>query len=107
MIKVIIESPFAGDTDRNILYARRLVADCLQRNEAPIASHLLYTQPGILDDTKPDERKLGIKAGLVWGASADLTVVGNDYGMTKGMIQGVKRANAEGRLVEFRSIGKN
>ena len=47
---VIIESPFAGDVDKNIEYARKCVRDSLNRGEAPSASHLLYTQPGILDD---------------------------------------------------------
>src|SRR4029077_21043205 len=30
----------------------------------PFASHLLDTQPGVLDDQVPDERRLGIAAGL-------------------------------------------
>ena len=37
--------------------------DCLLRGEVPFASHLFYTQPGILDDNKPDERVFGIMAG--------------------------------------------
>ena len=41
-------------------YARACVADCLRRGEAPIASHLLYTQPGVLDDDVPEERAQGI-----------------------------------------------
>ena len=36
---VIVESPFAGDTERNIRYARACLADCLRRGEAPFASH--------------------------------------------------------------------
>lgn len=50
MIKVILESPYAGEIDRNIRYARACVRDSLLRGESPIASHLLYTQSGILDD---------------------------------------------------------
>jgi hypothetical protein len=38
--------------------------------EAPIASHLLYTQPGVLRDEIPEERRHGIDAGLAWGAVA-------------------------------------
>jgi hypothetical protein len=38
----------------------------LLRGESPIASHLLYTQPGILKDDVPEERPLGIEAGLAW-----------------------------------------
>lgn len=63
---VIVESPFAGDLPKNIAYARAAVRDSLARGEAPIASHLLYTQPGILDDDIPAERQWGIDAGLAW-----------------------------------------
>ncbi len=65
--KVLVESPFKGDDERNIEYARACLHDCFLRKEAPFASHLLYTQPGVLDDNVPDERELGIEAGLVWG----------------------------------------
>lgn len=108
MTRVIIESPYAGDVDRNVTYARRLIHDCLvNQNEAPIASHLLYTQPGILDDNKPDERALGIEAGLEWGHVAQLTIVGTDYGITEGMKHGMARASREGRRIIYRKIGVN
>src|SRR3546814_12910998 len=64
---VIIESPYAGDVEENTRYARACLQDCLRRGEAPFASHLLYTQPGILDDRVPDERELGLEAGRRWG----------------------------------------
>ena len=51
MKKVIIESPFAGDTETNIKYARECLRDSIFRGEAPLASHVLYTQDGVLDDT--------------------------------------------------------
>lgn len=54
---VIIESPFAGDVEKNTRYARACVRDSLLRGEAPIASHLLYTQGGILNDDVPAERQ--------------------------------------------------
>ena len=54
---VIIESPYAGDIEKNVEYARACVRDSLSRGEAPIASHLLYTQPGILKDEIPSERQ--------------------------------------------------
>ena len=70
MKRVIIESPYAGDVERNLRYARAAMKDCLHRGEAPYASHLLYTQEGVLDDDVPGERKLGISAGLSWGKIA-------------------------------------
>jgi hypothetical protein len=64
MRRVILESPFAGDVERNVRYARACVRDSLLRGEAPIASHLLYTQPGVLNDDIEAERQHGIDAGL-------------------------------------------
>lgn len=83
---VIIESPYAGDIERNVAYARACVADSLRRGEAPIASHLLYTQPGILNDDDPAERALGIAAGLAWRSVAQFTLFYTDLGWSKGML---------------------
>lgn len=104
MRRVILESPYAGDVERNVEYARACLRDSLMRGEAPIASHLLYTQPGVLDDDMPAERKLGIEAGLAWGVSADATVVYVDHGYSTGMMEGVKRAYLERRTVEVRTL---
>ncbi len=104
---VIIESPYAGEVERNILYARRAMHDALRRGEAPIASHLLYTQPNVLDDNKPEERKLGIAAGLAWMKVADASIFYADYGISKGMEAAFEKANAEGQVIEFRYIGIN
>lgn len=101
---VIIESPFAGDTERNLAYLRAAMRDCLLRGEAPYASHALYTQPGVLDDEIPDERTLGIEAGLRWGEKASATVVYFDLGISRGMKQGIERARLEGRTIEYRSL---
>lgn len=106
-VRVLIESPFAGDWPQNLAYARRAVADSLSRGEAPFASHLLYTQPGILDDNDPAERAQGIEAGLEWGRAAALTAVYVDLGVSPGMREGILRADAQGRPVEFRVIGRD
>lgn len=102
---VIIESPYAGeDIKENICYARAAVRDSLLRGEAPIASHLLYTQDGILDDTIESERRHGILAGLAWGRVSDKSVIYIDKGISKGMQYGIDRAISEGRELEFRSL---
>ena len=107
MKRVILESPYAGDIIRNTNYARACLRDCLLRGETPFASHLLYTQPGVLDDQVQEERKLGIDAGLAWGKVAEATVVYTDYGISSGMKYGIARAKKEGRLVEYRQIFRN
>lgn len=101
---VIVESPYAGDIERNVRYARAAIADCLARGEAPFASHLLYTQPGVLRDELLAERRLGIEAGLAWATVADATVVYVDLGTTPGMELGIERARSLGIPVEFRRL---
>lgn len=101
---VILESPFAGDVDKNIEYARQCMKDCLIRGEAPMVSHLLYTQ--CLDDDIPEERELGIEAGLAFRSVINKTVVYTDLGISKGMEYGIKDAVNNGRQVEYRSIKK-
>ncbi len=102
---VLIESPFSGDVDTNIKYARACMRDSLLRGEYPFVMHLLYTQEGILDDDIPTERTLGIEAGLAWGKQARKTVVYTDLGITPGMEMGIQRAREEGREIEYRELG--
>ena len=102
---VVVESPYAGDVERNLSYLRACLADCLRRNEAPIASHALYTQPGVLDDTKPEERKKGMLAGWAWHRVADTIVVYTDLGVTPGMRDGRDHARELGKLIEVRELG--
>lgn len=102
---VIIESPYAGDVERNVRYARAAMADSIVRGEAPFASHLLYTQPGILRDEIPDERLRGIEAGFAWGAHAELVAVYTDLGISRGMELGMQAARARGTPIEHRLLG--
>ena len=99
---VIIETPYSGDVDGNIAYARACLLDSLRRGEAPIASHLLHTQ--VLDDMRPDERSLGIEAGLAWYRVATKCVVYSDRGISAGMTMGIDRAMQHDVAVEYRSI---
>lgn len=88
---VILESPFTGkDKDRNLTYARCAMKDCLNRGEAPLASHLLYTQPYLLDDNVKEERAKGISAGFAWGKYADCVVVYTDLGISGGMVAAIE-----------------
>lgn len=110
MTLVLLESPYGSDdpavVEENVAYARRCMRDCFRRGEQPFASHLLYTQPGVLDDRNPEERKQGIEAGLAWGQHAELTVVYTDRGITEGMEKGVRRAKIQRRPVEYRKLDR-
>lgn len=105
---VILESPYAGadqaEIARNVAFARACVRDSLNRGEAPIASHLLYTQPGVLRDEVPDERLWGIEAGLAWRRVAEASVVYTDFGLSAGMRKGMESALLSGLPVEKRQL---
>lgn len=105
--RVIIESPYAGDIDRNAVYARECLRDSLQRGEAPLASHLLYTQPGVLRDEVPNEREQGIAAGLAWLRAADAMVIYQDLDISPGMKAAMAEAEKLGVPIELRSCRPN
>lgn len=115
---VVVESPFATNKitlatglefealeHENVAYARACLHDCLVNyGQAPFASHLLYTQEGILDDTLPDERRLGIEAGLEIGRSAKKRIFYVDRGFSSGMKWGFQFAQEIGQLCEIRQL---
>jgi hypothetical protein len=90
MIPVILESPYSGrlpaDILANVAYARKCVRDSLLRGEAPLASHLLYPQPGIFRDEIPSERRHGIAAGYAWALRSDYICYYVDRGWSPGML---------------------
>lgn len=108
MIRVLLESPYRNndpaEVQANIDYARKCVRDSVLRGEAPIASHLLFTQPGVLNDNVSDERALGIEAGLAWMSYADKMVVYCDRGVSDGMREAMRRAQHSGLEVELREL---
>lgn len=110
--RVILESPFAGkgdtpeaieaDRKMNVKYARAAMQHALSRGEAPMVSHLLYTQ--CLNDDNEFERDLGIHAGLAWGEVCEKTVVYVDRGISRGMQLGIDTATTLGRQIETRKV---
>jgi len=103
-MRVILESPYAGDVTRNVAYARAALRDSLLRGEAPIASHLLYTLEGVLDDTIPEERQLGIRAGLDWSLKADKVVFYLDHGWSPGMHLALAWHRGFHKTIEYRYL---
>jgi len=102
---VVIESPYAGEVERNVKYARRCLLDSLERGEAPFAGHLLYTQ--VLDDTDPEQRAKGIAAHCSWIKWCPQVIVYVDYGISAGMQQAIDLADRWGTPITRRFIGKN
>jgi len=89
------------------------MVDCLRRDEAPYASHLLYAHVDVLDDTKPEERTLGMSAGFAWGAWAEVCAVYEDINIVEGtlyssgMLAGIDRAKAAGVPVQVRRLSED
>jgi len=98
---VVLESPFAGDTDRNMEYLSACMCDCLRRGEAPIASHRLY--PGLVDGIGMG-RRIGIEAGFIWGMHAKYTVAYVDFGISGGMRHAIDFYTRCGMKVYYRTL---
>jgi len=82
--RVIIESPYSGEIERNKAYLRVCMLDSIAKGEAPCASHKLY--PDVLNDDDPDERRLGIELGFAWLQVASLVAFYTDLGWSPGMV---------------------
>lgn len=113
---VVLESPCAGrppmwlpwwlrwvverwQRRSNLRYAVRCMHDSLTRDEAPFASHLLYTWPGLLRDHRIRERAVGLYCGFAWGARASARVVYCDRGISEGMRLGITQRPREQPVV--------
>lgn len=106
MRRVFIESPYQGDVERNLRYLRACLRDSLLRGEAPFASHGLYTQPGVLDDHDPEQRRLGIEAGFAWWWGTEAVVFYEDLGWSPGMKAALELAAKRCEDTEVRRIGR-
>jgi len=105
---VAVESPYQSDDGNpieKIEYARACMNYCLHRGVAPFASHLLYTQPGVLDDQDAEERALGMEAGFLWANHADARWVFTDLGISNGMREGLHKAEVLGQPVCHFTLG--
>jgi hypothetical protein len=102
MKRVIIESPFAGDIERNKAYAFQAALDALSRGESPFSSHIFY--PQFLDELDLTQRNLGIAAGFAWWESADLIAFYTDLGWSPGMCKARERCVTLSKQFEIRSV---
>jgi len=108
MKRVVVESPYKGNIPVNEIYGEFCMHDCLvNHDEAPYASHLLYTRTWVLRDDVPEERKLGIEAGFVWRDVAEQSNFYVDLGLTEGMDLGIDDCNEKGKPYELRSLPDN
>lgn len=105
-LRVYIESPFASiESDLFELYKNYVhlaIRDCIERGEAPFASHAFYTN--YLDDSQREQRVQGMEMGQSWAEVSGLIAVYEDYGISKGMHWGMSLARQRGQKIEHRSI---
>lgn len=100
---VYVASPYRGDVAFHEDYARAAMQDCLARRESPLVPHLLY--PQVLDDAWPDERQLGMQAGLAWLRRVDGVALYVDLGISRGMRLERLYAERLGVPIEERRLG--
>lgn len=55
-------SPCRGDYEKNIIKAQEYCREAMNDGLLPLAPHVYFTQ--FVDDSNPEERKLGLRCGL-------------------------------------------
>jgi hypothetical protein len=101
---VVIISPYSGDVEANVAYARACLFDSVMQDEAPFASHLLYTQ--VLNDHEPEHRSRGMAAGRQIMRRADLAAVYMDRGKSEGMRKDIEYARRHKIPIEERWLSR-
>lgn len=84
-------------------YALRATKDSLGKNEAPLASHLFYSE--VLNVRNPIERDIGLQSQLTWLKAADIVAVYLDFGITPAMQVAINAAVLKNKRIEYRTIG--
>ena len=100
-----IASPFRGERERNLAYARRALLASIRRGETPVVPHLLY--PQVLDDDDPAQREQGIAIANTLLRQCSIFAAYYDYGVSPGMKAEYNLALAGDLMIEFRNIGQN
>lgn len=97
---VYICSPYAGDIENNVRFAKTACRYAMRRGCAPVAVHLLY--PQIMNDAVPSERKAGIRMGLrVLVSCEELWVCGDT--ISHGMSCEITKAGRLGITIRYLS----
>ena len=101
---IYVASPYAGDVEKNVDYAKQACRTVMESGNAFFAPHLLY--PAILDDMVPEERQLGIEMGLTMLSRCDeLWAFGSR--ISAGMQAEIEEADRLGIPVRRMEIAKN
>jgi len=99
MKRVFICSPFASDPYNNVKRALMYCREAVLQGYAPYAPHAYL--PQALDDTKPSERFLGMRAGLVFLDACDELWAFYDEAPSEGMKTEISQATAQGKIIKL------
>lgn len=81
---VYICSPYRGEVERNLEYARELTRKALDCGFVPVTPHLYLTQ--VVNEDDPAERDTGMAAGRSLLAQCSYILIGSKYGLSEGML---------------------
>lgn len=96
---VYICSPYSGDTERNIEYAKELTRAAVVAGYAPVAPHLYLTM--VLNDDIQEEQRAGMAAGMKILHCCRYILVGGRYGVSEGMKKEISQAKEEKKVFVF------
>lgn len=96
---VYIASPYAGDTDANIAFAKQAALYAMSKHYVPFVPHLQF--PAFLNDNIPSQRTLGIQANLELLRRCDELWVFDYKGISAGMQQEITYANQHSIPVKY------
>lgn len=101
-MRVLVESPFRGDEERNVQFCRNVCRALVFEGHNPYASHLFF--PQFLDDGIKEERDAGILLGLDWGdqASHVYFCLRPEEQMSEGMLYALDRHQMTGKICFLR-----
>lgn len=103
----LLVTPFMAEDPskaaRMVRYALRATRDSLNKGEAPLASHLFFSE--VLNIRNPIERDIGLQSQLNWMKACDVVVVYLDFGITPAMQVAINNAILRHRKIEYRTIG--
>lgn len=92
-------SPYRGEVERNVEYARQLTRTALTSRFIPVVPHLYLTQ--VLDDEKPLERQQGMAAGMELLKHCEYILIGCKYGISSGMKEEIREAHRLGKTILY------
>lgn len=103
--RVLLETPYDGDLERNIAYCERAIRHSMSLNESPIS--LLWFLGRFPIHAGVEARSIAIRSLHAWIRICDCMVMYRDYGLSDSMNSGITQALRAKTAIEYRFIGTN